>query len=450
MPADALAASDSLPSPGAPTSASPTRTAWSIIAMLALVLFGGAVMKSAFGPLQEAAKHDLGLSDFSISLIQGLGAGLPIAIFSLPLSWLIDHGNRIRLAIVLLGVCIAGTIWTSFAHDFYSFLAARTLSTIGAGTLLGALISVTADLCVPAKRGRALVLLGFGVYAGAALGFGLAGGILKAMGQHPIAILGAMTPWRQTHLLLGVAGAVLALPLIFMREPVRQEVEVKVAALGPVMTALWAKRKFLAPLFVGQIGITMADTAAAIWASPVLIRDFHQQPADFSGWIGLTMFAAGVLGSILGGVGADLGHRTGRRGGLLWAGVVATLVGIPAALFPIMPTVAGFGFLFFLLALHGAVASVMVTTAVVVLLPNEERGACSAAFGVINAIVGLSLAPIMVTLGAKLLGGEQHLGMALAITGVITGIAAAAGYILAMRNAPLAAAPGAAVIQPHI
>lgn len=448
-----------LAAPGAPAlpedglTAAPTpppgRTAWGVVLLLAAALFGGAMMKTAFGPLQEAARVELHLSDFAISLIQGLGQGLPVALLSVPLSWLIDHGNRTKLAIALLGVCIVGTVWTSFVHDFYSFLAARALSTIGAGTLLGAVISITADRTVPAMRGRALVVLGFGVFAGAALAFALSGLFLKTLEQHPIALFGQLSAWRQGHLVVALAGVVLALPILMTREPQRREVETKTAAVGPILKALWAKRAFLAPLFVGQIGITMADTASTIWATPILIRNYHHGPEQFSGWMAGLMLAAGVLGSILGGVGADLGHRTGRRGGLLWAGVAAAAVGIPASLFPIMPSVTGFAWLFFLVMLHGAVASVMVTTAVVVLLPNEERGACTAAFGVINAIVGLSLAPILVTVGARLMGGDQHLAMALAVTGVVTGLFSLGGYVLAMLNAPRGVIPAGVPLQAH-
>ena len=163
-----------------------------------------------------------------------------------------------------------------------------------------------------------------------------------------------MATWRETHLLIGVFGALLLPPLFFLREPERREVEVKDAAFGPTLRALWTKRRFLAPLFVGQIGVTMADTAAVIWATPVLIRGYHLQLSQFSGWVGGVILIGSVLGSVIGGFGADFGHKSGRRGGLLLTAVISTAIGIPAAFFPIMPTVPGFAAMFFLLVFSGS------------------------------------------------------------------------------------------------
>jgi MFS family permease len=411
-------------------------TAWAAVLLLALVLFGGAVMRTVFSPLQEAAKLNLNLSDFDISLVQGLATGAPVALASIPLAWVIDHGNRVRLLICLIAICVVGTFWTAFAGGLASLFIARMLSALGATCAIAVVISLTADMCAPERRGRAVVALGLGTYAGTAAAFVIGGALLTRLGAHP---LGGMAPWRGTHLLIGLFGALLLPPLFFLREPERHEVEVKDAAFGPTARALWAKRRFLIPLFVGQIGVTIADTAAGIWATPVLIRSYHLQLSQFAGWVGGVILIGGVLGSVIGGFGADFGHKSDRRGGLLLTAVISTAIGIPAAIFPIMPTVPGFAAMFFVLVLSGTITSVVATTAISVLIPNEERGACLAAFGVINAIIGASLAPTIVTLGSWAMGGEQHLAASLAMTGAVTALISMAGYVVAMRNAPRSA-----------
>jgi hypothetical protein len=57
-----------------------------------------------------------------------------------------------------------------------------------------------------------------------------------------------------------------------------------------------------------------------------------------------------------------------------------------------------------------------------------------AVFGIVNSVIGLSLAPTIVTLGSSALGGESHLSTSLAITGAITAVIAFIGYIIAMKN----------------
>ena len=428
------------PTMAAGAATAPTRrTVWSAVLLLAAVLFAGGLIRTVFSPLQEAAKLDLRLTDFAVSLVQGLATGAPIALVSIPLAWVIDHGNRVRLLVALFAVCVVGAFWTAFATGLTSLFLARMLSAVGASCAVPVIISLVADLCAPDRRGRAIVVLGLGSYAGAAAAFVLGGLLLGVLANHPIAALGKLAPWRATHLLLGLVGSVMLFPLFFLREPERHEVELKTTSFGPTMRALWAKRAFLFPLFAGQIGLSMADAAASIWATPVLIRSYHLQPVQFAGWVGAILFVAGILGAVLGGFGADLGHKTGIRGGLLFAAILATALGIPAAIFPIMPTIGGFQLMFFLLLLAGAITTVVASTTVAVLIPNEERGACMAAFSVISSIIGASLAPTIVTLGSTLMGGEQHLATSLAATGLVTGVISLAGYVLAMRHAPKSA-----------
>ncbi|MCE3544256.1 hypothetical protein LXJ56_29195, partial [Escherichia coli] len=66
---------------------------------------------------------------------------------------------------------------------------------------------------------------------------------------------------------------------------------------------------------------------------------FQLQPDQFAAWMGPLSFAAGVMGAIVGGVSADWGQRRARPGGLLLGAVAAAAVGIPAALFPVAPSV---------------------------------------------------------------------------------------------------------------
>jgi MFS family permease len=425
-----------LAEPVIPATGGVRHIAWGAVVLLAVMLLGGALMRAVFGPLQEAAKLDLGLSDFQISLVQGLATGLPILLFSLPVAWVIDHGHRVRLLICLLAICIIGTFWTGFASGFDTLFMARMLSSLGATCAISVTISLAADLCAAEKRGRALIALSIGVYVGSAAAFALGGALLGAFSAHSITLFGPMAPWRATHLVIGILGAFIVLPLLAMKEPPRREVEQTSHALRPALTALWGRRRFLIPLFVGQLGVSMADAAAFIWATPVLIRHFHQQPAQFANWVGAVILLSGLVGSALGGISADWGQKTRKRGFILIGAVIATIVGVPAALYPVMPTVGLFGVLFGVLLLSGTIISLVASTAVAVLIPNEERGVCMSAFGIVNSIVGLTLAPTLVTLGSTALGGEQHLGEALAITGVITGLLSVAGYVFAMINAP--------------
>lgn len=420
----------------APLAPPATGPALRALLLLALTITTASALRGVFSPLQEVAKLDLGLSDFQMSLIQGVAASIPIAILSIPLGRMVDRSRRHRLLVAMAALWTAGSILTAFADGFTTLFLTRMLAGLGAVCALPVAISMAADLCAPDRRGRSLLLLSLGTVVGGAAAFALGGGLFGALSTEGAAPFAALAPWRAVHLIFGLVSAALLLPLVALREPVRLEVGEAGAALGPALRALWARRRFLLPLFIGQISVVMADTAATVWAAPVLTRDFHLQPAEFGGWMGLSLLVAGVLGAVFGGLSADFGHRSRRRGGILFGAVACAALSVPAALFPIMPTVAGFGVMLALLLLAGAATGLITATAIAVLVPNEIRGVCLGAFIVISSIIGLGVAPMLVTFGSAALGGEAHLGMALAVTGVVTAAASLIAFVMAAIGAP--------------
>jgi len=237
--------------------------------------------------------------------------------------------------------------------------------------------------------------------------------------------------------MLGIASAILVLPLFFLREPQRHEVEAGPSAPFKVVFAeLSARSGWLLPLFVGQTSVVMADAAAGIWVSPVLERFYHLQPGEFGGWLGAIVFGTGIVGSIIGGLVADVGQKSRIRGGLMIGAIVAALIGIPCSLFPIMPSVATLAIAIGMLMLAGSVTAMVASVALTVWLPNELRGLGIGSFIAIAGLIGFGIAPSLVTLVSGWLGGESHLDTALAIVGVAVSLVSVAGFWLAMKRAP--------------
>ena len=402
------------------------------IFMLSVAITNAAAMRAVFSPVQDDAKHALHLSDLQLSLVQGVAAAIPIAILALPLGRLVDRTRRMSLMFLMSAIWTAGTFWTAFADDFYSLFLARMLAGLGAFCAVVVAISLVADMTSPQKRGRAMIFLTLGVQIGGAIAFAFGGplvGLLSA--PHAPHVLG-LAPWRETHLAFGAISALATLPLLFLREPERHEIGDP--ALKPALRALWDRRGFLVPLFIGQVGVVMADAAAGIWAAPVLMRSYHQSPAEFGPWVGGVLLLGGVIGAVIGGVAADLGQKMRFRGGILLGAVVASLVAIPAAAFPIMPDVVGFGWAFGALILCGAVAGLITATTLAVKVPNEARGVCLGAFVVVAAVIGFGVAPTLVSFGSTALGGEAHLAQSLAIVGVAIDVLSALGFFFAMLD----------------
>jgi MFS family permease len=414
------------------------RTAWRAVMLLSLIVLIAGVVRLAFSPVQEAAKAELGLSDYQISLIQGIAAALPMAIIAIPLGWLTDHSKRTRIMLILALCWTVGMVGSAFAHDFASLFLTRMLAGLGTMSLIPVAVSLLADLSAPDQRGRAMLFVVMGNTIGPALAFVLGGALFTAF-TGGLSLPGiALSPWREASLVLGLASAALILPQALVREPVRHEVENDSNSLTLMLQALLRRWKLLLPLFVGQISVIMADAAAGVWAIPVLQRNFGQSVGQASALLGGLLVLAGLLGPVIGGFVADRGHKSSLRGGILVGAVVASAIGVPAALFPIMGDVTGVAIVLFLLLVAGSITGLITATAIAVLVPNEERGVTLGAFMILGSLIGLGLSPILVTVGSRALGGETHLALSLAIVGVVTGVISLAGFVIAMFNAPSA------------
>ncbi|MBL8652206.1 MAG: MFS transporter [Sphingopyxis sp.] len=405
--------------------------------LLALVTTVAFTALGSFGTIQESAKAELGLSDDHLALIQGLGAAVPMVLFSIPVGILVDRRNRVRLTLGLGLLWTLGTLLTAFAPNAALLTAARMLTGIGSTGSLTAALSLCADYCAADQRGRAMLIVNLGKALGVALGFALTGWLFGFFTDFTGPGWFDLTPWRSAHVALAAISALLLLPLLFLREPARREVEASPDAPFRVVAAeLWARRAFLIPLFAGQVAVVMADVAATVWIAPVLSRDFGLTPQQFSGWVGALLFGTGVLGAVIGGLSADWGQKSGRRGGLLLGAVIAAGIGVPAALFPIMPSVTGVAIMLGIIAACGAVTGLVVSVALTVYIPNELRGLCIGAFIAVAGLIGFGLAPWIVTRVSAMMGGEAMLAEALALVGVIVSALSFVAFLLAMRRAP--------------
>lgn len=412
------------------------KTKWSVVWLLTLTIFSALTVGGLLAPIQEAVKLDLGLSDFQLAMIVGSATAIPAAILSLPIAWMVDHHTRVRLLVVLASFWAIGTIGTAFAQDFYSLFAARLVSGVGAATAFPVLISILADVCMPERRGRSMLLISIGAWAGVAAAFAIGGTLFGWLEANPTALIPDMPPWREVHLIVGVAAALLVLPLFLIREPARHEVEQANPGFKQALGAFWKRRAFLGSLYLGNFAGFFAEGAAALWIGSVLVRQYGQSPGDFGGWVGLVILLSGVIGSIIGGFTADLSQKLKMRGAILLPAVIATALSIPASAYPIMPNVTLFAWVLFALLLGGTIVNLVNSAAIAVLLPNEERATSLAAAAIISKIVGGPVLAGVIAWMTVLFKGPMGLGQTLTWLGVVTGVISLIGYLLAMRFAP--------------
>lgn len=408
-------------------SGSGDRHAAAKLALLCIILGAAWAARSTFNPLLDLAKTDLALSDVQMGLVQGIALTVPAALLSIPVGRMIDTGNRIRLLVALASLTMLGSAATALSSSFTDLFAYRGLT--GIGIMEEAVIlSLAADLFPPERRGRVTALILLAEYAGNASGFAFAVWLLPLAPLMPFAVDAGQ--WRIAPFIFGLAGLLLTLPLIWMKEPVRHEMSpgTGTATFSHSLAALKAFGPMLWPLLIAQVSTVMAGNMAAVWAVPVLVRDFGLGTADGGELVALLLLVPPLVGAWVAG---SLTDRFTDRGGAIAIAAAASCLALPGAAFPVAESLPVSAVLLALLAM-GQTAALLGGSAIsILILPNEVRGLWFGISGMVTMAVGFALGPSLVPAMSGMAGAQ--LSTALALLLALSSIGAAAGFTIALK-----------------
>ena len=156
---------------------------------------------------------DLNLSDSQFGLLTGPVFVFFYSIMGLFMGALADRVHRPKLIAAGLVLWSVLTALSGMAKNFLHIGMARLFIGVGESVMAPSAISMIADLFPKAKRGTATGIYYLGVPLGAGGSFIVAG------------ILGPMIGWRNCFFVLGATGIVLAIGLLFLKEPKRGAME---------------------------------------------------------------------------------------------------------------------------------------------------------------------------------------------------------------------------------
>lgn len=354
--------------------------------------------------LVEPIKHDLGLNDTQISLLQGLAFAVFMGLGGIPIGRLIDRYHRIRIIAIGIAFWSLMTAGCGLAKSYGGLLLCRMGVGLGESTLTPAAYSVISD-SVPARRlGLAIGAYSMGVYIGAGLALIIGAAVIS---QLPVSewivlpLLGEMRPWQVVFIAVGLPGFLVALLVLTIREPVRHfagEAQ-HYASLSQLKTYLLTHRAALGWLILCQSFAAMSSYTINAWAPSFFVRTYGWTIAETGYAYGLTIVASGISGVIAGGLIGDYLHARQVRSGRMQLMGIAMLFACPLALLaPLManPYVA--------LLLLGAITFFITLaigtgpTALQEILPNRMRGTVSALAVLTVNLIGLGVGPTCVGL----------------------------------------------------
>jgi len=302
-----------------------TAAAWSTLAILSglnmLNYLDRYVMSAVLTPLQKDLSLDDGAAG-SVASAFMLGYFLSAPIFG----YLGDRYPRKYLMLAGVMVWSLATAGSGFVHGFTHLFIIRIFVGVGEACFVTMGPSWISDLFAATKRNTALTLFYVAIPFGSAIGFTI-GGWFAQQGD-----------WRHAFMYAGFPGVLLALTLLFLREPQRGEadgLETKVAehpkAKWSEIFGLLLNRRYNF-LVWGYAAQTFALGAFGIWG-PAFLSRIHQLPLGYASSIfGEMLAGTGLVATLLGGFMASrLRKRTSA--GYAWLMAFSMIVAAPICFF---------------------------------------------------------------------------------------------------------------------
>jgi len=349
---------------------------------------------------------DLGLSNTQFGLLTGFAFIIFYAAMGLFMGALADRFHRPRLVAAALTLWSVLTAASGAARGFVTLAIPRMLIGVGESALTPTSMSMLADRFPASRLGFASGVYYMGVPIGVGFSLLVAGYLGPAIG------------WRNCFYGLGAVGIVLALGMLFVKEtrppravPKPSSGDAPGRSDGIARTVLRALRASpsLGLTIAGGVMVHFLLGAAAfdqLWL--VQERGFERaEIARLSGWIGM---AAGVLGSLFGGLGGDWWQRrmgTGRPVFLFW--VILALAPLNVA-YRLVPPESAFFYVGLFTGFFGLGAFYGPTFSTVQeLAPPEIRATVVAFYILMLNLVGLGLG---ISLGGVAIDVLQSRGVA--------------------------------------
>jgi sugar porter (SP) family MFS transporter len=162
------------------TSSSSRLLLWSIVSALAGFLFGfdTVVISGAEGPIQSLWQLSPEMHGLAIgAVLWGTVLGSMIG------SWPTDALGRKKTLLSIGLLFLIGSLWSAFAANVYSFMAARFLGGLGIGISTVAAPLYISEISPPERRGRLAGMFQFNIVFGILIAF-LSNYLLERMGEN--------------------------------------------------------------------------------------------------------------------------------------------------------------------------------------------------------------------------------------------------------------------------
>lgn len=321
--------------------------AWLLLLLISLAYMCSMLDRLVISLLVEPIKASLAISDTQISLLQGFAFLIVYALAGIPLGYLADRTNRIRLISAALVAWSLMTGLCGLATSFAALFFARAGIGMGEAALTPSAYSLIADGFPRRRLGMAISIYHIGGSMGAGISMVIGGiliGALTLNGPVTLPILGVLAPWQLTFLVLAIPGILIALFILAVPEPARRVIDPVRAGKDcaeqvnrrHLITFFKENRTLLAGHHIAVACANIALLGGTSWIAPMFKRIHGWQAAEAGVGIGIALLVASPLGLLCGGyINDKLSHR-GAHMGLIVCAISMVCGAAFAAAYPLV------------------------------------------------------------------------------------------------------------------
>ena len=413
-----------------------TRYAWYVTILLTLTQIVSYLDRFLPSLLVGPIEHDLHINDFQMGLLLGPAFVVFYAVLGIPLGWLADRFNRRFILAAGIAIWCAMTMTGALVASYIPLFITRLGVGIGEATVAPASISLIGDFFGRVRQSRAVSLFMAGTFLGAGASFLFFGPLVHYIESLPpvaLPLVGHLASWRLCFVLVGAPGLILSVLLLAVREPTRRDrVPLRRGSAGE--QSLDAPRfsdglayiarhwRAFGTLFIASSCNVMMG-ALGFWNVDLFRRTWGWNVAQVGIAVGLILFTAGPLGTLLGAILTNRDLSAGRRDATLRALFIGLLIGVPAYVaFPLIPNVAYALAALFIAQVGQAMATAAGPATLVMLAPGQIRAQATAIYYMVIGLIAQFLGPPLVGLITVLLGSPNTLRYAISIEAAAVGI----------------------------
>lgn len=397
-------------------------SAWYILIICSLLYMVNYIDRQVLSITVVHIQAELGLNDTLIGIIQTVFF-MSMAVFAFPAAYLADRWSRPKCVAIMAVLWSLFTFITGLGRSFLGVLLPRALVGVGEAGFTSGGIPLIASAFSEKARGLAMGIFNMAIPIGSAIGMLLGG------------VIASTWTWRAAFFIFAIPGVVLG-GLAFLMKDFSKPDELRktendisffkaAISLYRIPTLRW--------LYLGFAMQNITLFSFLTW-TPAYVMRAHNVDATAAGMkIGLIAMMA-VLGSILGGIAADVWQKCNKRGRMLTAfwGLAAASVLLVLAL---MMELSGIGFILGLI--YGA-ASVIPLPAITAVTQDVAPSHLKSVSWGMNAfccyVLGGAWAPMIVGgISDVLGGGASGLKIALLIS-TLGGFLGAACYWISSKT----------------